>query len=218
MKKMTSAVATAALAAGAVAIAAGTASAVPTTAAPVAGNTHTITLAPTAAVARHAVQAQPVSAPVRPAATPHVAAVVGPVAGKNNVARPVLKDIDWQSDFNSDLAVVATNFGLATGLGGMIGGVTGVTLGCPIGAATGGLAFAPEAAAGGLALVAGCLAGSALLGTIGPVVGGAILGVPVLLSSAQWMYNTMHAAGEVSAPMAVPAHAHAMVAHAHGRA
>jgi hypothetical protein len=128
---------------------------------------------------------------------------LGPKATAKTVSDP-LRNIDWTADFNSDLAVAATQFGLATGVGGLIGGVTGVVLGCPIGAATGGFLFIPEAAGGGLALVAGCLAGAALLGTIGPVVGGALLGVPVGIASAVQMFNTMHAAHEIAAPVMLP--------------
>jgi hypothetical protein len=206
MKKMTSAVATAALAVGAVAIAAGTATAAPVATTPVANHTHTLAVNPVVApVVQHAAPVQAVRAQIKPATAPKTGALIGSAAVKN-IDQPALKDIDWTSDFNSDLSVAATQFGLATGLGGMIGGVTGVVLGCPIGAATGGLLFIPEAAAGGLALVAGCLAGAGLLGTIGPVVGGALLGVPVGIASAVQMYNTMHAAHEIAAPMALPAH------------
>jgi len=223
MNKMTSAVATAALAATAVAITTGTASAAPapaTVPVTVAASAQTVS----AGVPAHSVVrttavgpiAEPSSRIQVPDATgytrhgapfavaPKAAAVIGSAAltSAKTVSAP-LRNIDWTADFNSDLAVAATNFGLATGLGSMVGGVAGVVGGCGIGAVTFGLTFVPTGLGAPLAAAAGCLAGAGLLGSIGPVVGGAVLGVPVAIASAVQMYNTMHAAGEISAPMAV---------------
>jgi hypothetical protein len=174
------AVATAALAVMAVAVSAGVA-----TAAPAAPRVSTAPVAGTAPVFG-------------------VAAVAAPVASNRAVSRPSaqiaapLRNIDWQSDFNADLAVASTNFGLAAGLGGMIGGVVGVGLGCPLGAVTAGLTFATTGPVAVVPALAGCPAGSSLLG---PVVGDALLGAPVAIVSAVRMCNTMHAAGEVAAPL-----------------
>ncbi|WP_330255729.1 hypothetical protein OG874_14870 [Nocardia sp. NBC_00565] len=121
--------------------------------------------------------------------------------------RPVeapLQDVDAQADFNGALGVVATQFGLAVGVGGMVGGVTGLALGCPIGAVTGGLVALPTGPIALPAAAFGCLIGASVLGGLGAVAGGAIVGIPVGIASAVQMYNTLHAAGDAAAPMASP--------------
>lgn len=156
------------------------------------------------ALAAGTASAAPASAAAAPSTPVGQTVSVKPTAGA--VAGP-LKPIDWQGDFNSNLAVAATNFGLATGIGGLVGGVAGVVLGCPLGAVTGGLAVATTVIAlptEPLAVALGCLVGAATIGSIGPIVGGAVVGIPVGIASAVQMYNTMHAAGEVAAP--IPAH------------
>lgn len=54
---------------------------------------------------------------------------------------------DPQADINAAVGVVATNFGLATGVGAMVGGVGGAMIGCPVGAVTGGLVAVPTSLA-----------------------------------------------------------------------
>jgi hypothetical protein len=241
MNKMTSAVATAALAVTAVAITAGTASAAPATPAPASHTdntqlsmdllpgvhyasdtaTHSVTI--TSAFGSitqqgsqfavqdaqgHVVAGKPVVAPTQVA--PKTGQLVGTAAVKT-VAAP-LRNVDETADFNTDLAVAATQFGLATGLGAMVGGVTGIVLGCPLGAVTAGTLVLPLVLP---ASAAGCVVGAGVGGTLGPVIGGALLGIPVGIASAVQMYNSMHASGDIAAPMAAPAHAQAMVARAH---
>ena len=134
----------------------------------------------------------PLAAPVK-AAAPQAAQVVGAAA----VSAP-LKNIDSTADFNSALSVAATQFGLATGIGGMAGGLVGGVGGCAVGGLLGAV-VSPEFFFGGG--IPGCLAGLGLGATIGPIIGGAIVGIPVGIASGVQMYNSLHAAGDVAAPM-----------------
>lgn len=112
--------------------------------------------------------------------------------------RPAATAVDATADFNNAVALVANNFGLASGVGALAGGVVTAVAGCGIGAVTAGLTFATTVVLTPLAALAGCLTGAALLATFGPIIGGAILGVPVGLASLAQAYNTLHAAGEVA--------------------
>ncbi|MFJ4659043.1 hypothetical protein ACIP5Y_47880 [Nocardia sp. NPDC088792] len=83
--------------------------------------------------------------------------------------------------FNQAIAVVGGQFGLAMGVGSMIGGLSGLAIGCAAGAFTGGSLFIPVSA-GTLSIpaaLAGCAAGGALAGGIGTMIGGAVVGIPV---------------------------------------
>ncbi|WP_067886311.1 hypothetical protein [Nocardia vaccinii] len=104
---------------------------------------------------------------------------------------------DPQADFNSALGTAATQFGLATGVGTMVGGVGGLLVGCPLGVATGGLLTAPTVIGTPLGIVGGCLLGASVLGGVGAIVGGATLGIPVGVASGVQMYNSLHAQGDV---------------------
>lgn len=109
---------------------------------------------------------------------------------------------DPSADFNTALGVAGTQFGLATGIGGMVGGVAGVVVGCPIGAVTGGLTVVPAAiptlgAAELPGMALGCIVGAGTFGSIGAIVGGAAVGIPVGIASAVQAYNTLHAQGDV---------------------
>ncbi|MEV5650634.1 hypothetical protein AB0L57_20500 [Nocardia sp. NPDC052254] len=106
---------------------------------------------------------------------------------------------DPQADINAAVGVVATNFGLATGVGAMAGGVGGAVIGCPVGAVTGGLVAVPTTLAT-LTLPAaafGCLIGAGTIGGVGAVVGGAVVGAPVGIATAVDQYNKLHAQGEL---------------------
>ncbi len=113
---------------------------------------------------------------------PQSAAVEQPVTS----AQPIYT----QDEFNSALSVAATQFGLATGIGSLAGGAVGGITGCVLGA-TIGFALVPEFFLGSGA--AGCLVGAGLGATVGPLIGAAILGVPVGIASAVQMYNTLNA-------------------------
>ncbi|ONM49906.1 hypothetical protein [Nocardia donostiensis] len=104
---------------------------------------------------------------------------------------------DPQADINAAVGVVATNFGLATGVGAMVGGVGGAMIGCPVGAVTGGLVAVPTSLAT-LAVPAaafGCLIGAGTIGGVGAIVGGAVVGAPVGIATAIDQYNKLHAQG-----------------------
>ncbi len=106
---------------------------------------------------------------------------------------------DREADINAAVGVVATNFGLATGVGAMAGGVTGAAIGCGVGAVTGGLAAVPTTLAT-LSLPAaalGCLIGAGTIGGVGAVVGGAVVGAPVGIATAVNQYNKLHAQGDL---------------------
>ncbi len=104
---------------------------------------------------------------------------------------------DPQADFNSALGTAATQFGLATGVGAMVGGVGGVLVGCPLGVVTGGVLTSPTIIGTPLGIVGGCILGASAVGGVGAIVGGATLGIPVGVASGVQMYNTLHAQGDV---------------------
>lgn len=106
---------------------------------------------------------------------------------------------DRAADLSAAEGAIATDFGLATGVGAMVGGVGGAVIGCPLGAVTGGLVAVPTTLAT-LSLPAaalGCVLGAATVGGLGAVVGGAVVGAPVGIASAVQQYNTLHARGEL---------------------
>jgi hypothetical protein len=108
------------------------------------------------------------------------------------------KPVDQLGDFETAIGTAGTNFGLATGVGAMIGGVSGVIVGCPIGAVTLGLTSAVVAApTSPLGAVVGCVTGASVAGGLGAILGGAALGIPVGVASAVQAYNTLHAQGDV---------------------
>jgi hypothetical protein len=104
---------------------------------------------------------------------------------------------DPAADFNSALGVAATQFGLATGVGAMAGGVGGALIGCPAGALTGGTLTAVTVVGTPLGIAGGCLLGASVIGGVGAIVGGATLGIPVGIASGVQMYNSLHAQGDV---------------------
>lgn len=106
-----------------------------------------------------------------------------------------LHNVDATADFNGALAVAATQFGLATGVGAMAGGVTGLVGGCALGAITGGAIVGVSTAGLGALPAAGigCIVGGATGAGIGAVAGGALLGIPVGIASGVQMFNTLNA-------------------------
>ncbi|MEV5837698.1 hypothetical protein [Nocardia sp. NPDC052112] len=106
---------------------------------------------------------------------------------------------DPRADVNGAIGVVATNFGLATGVGAMVGGIGGALIGCPIGAVTGGLVAVPTSLAmlSVPAAVFGCLLGAGTVGGVGAIVGGAMVGAPVGIATAVDQYNKLHALGDL---------------------
>ncbi|MGF6884120.1 hypothetical protein ABIA39_003639 [Nocardia sp. GAS34] len=133
--------------------------------------------------------AEAASAPVDPITTHPADAAIKPV----DAPAPH----DPTADFNSALGVAATQFGLATGVGGMVGGVGGALIGCPVGALTGGALTAVTVIGTPLGIVGGCLLGASTIGGVGAIVGGATLGTVVGIASGVQMYNTLHAQGDV---------------------
>lgn len=143
----------------------------------------------------------PLTTPQHTGALPNAAQAAAPV---KTAAAPVaaqaqtspLHNVDATDDFNSALSVAATQFGLATGVGTLAGGVIGAGIGCPLGAVTGGLVAAPTVVGSPILAGLGCLVGAGTGAGLGGLAGSALLGVPVGIASGVQMYNTLHAKGE----------------------
>ncbi|TSE01156.1 hypothetical protein FOS14_05285 [Skermania sp. ID1734] len=110
---------------------------------------------------------------------------------------PLRHNVDAAADYNGALAIAATQFGLASGVGAMGGGLAGLAVGCPIGAVTAGLAALPTGPADLVISPLGCLVGASVMGGIGAIVGGAAVGIPVGIASGVQAYNSLHAAGDI---------------------
>lgn len=108
-----------------------------------------------------------------------------------------IRPIDADADFNAALGQAAIQFGLATGVGTLAGGVVGMGLGCVGGALTGGFVAIPTGPIAAPAAALGCIMGASLGAGIGGVTGAALLGIPVGVASAVQMYNSLHAAGDI---------------------
>lgn len=107
------------------------------------------------------------------------------------------RQIDAGADFNAALGQAAVQFGLATGVGTLAGGVVGMGLGCVGGALTGGFLAIPTGPIAAPAAALGCVMGASLGAGIGGVTGAALLGIPVGVAGAVQMYNSLHAAGDI---------------------
>jgi hypothetical protein len=118
--------------------------------------------------------------------------------GTSTTAAPAPnRQIDASADFNAALGQAAVQFGLATGVGTLAGGVVGMGLGCVGGALTGGFLAIPTGPIAAPAAALGCIMGASLGAGIGGVTGAALLGIPVGVASAVQMYNSLHAAGDI---------------------
>ncbi|WP_227981119.1 hypothetical protein [Nocardia spumae] len=106
-------------------------------------------------------------------------------------------NVDASADFTGALGVAATQFGLATGVGTLAGGVIGMGVGCVAGALTGGFVAIPTGPIAAPAAALGCVMGASVGAGLGGVTGAAVLGIPVGIASAVQMYNTLHAAGDI---------------------
>lgn len=99
---------------------------------------------------------------------------------KRTVAKPDLKPVDAQADFNAALSTASTQIGLAMAVGALIGTIVGSVIGCVAGfIALVGIApvFLPGP-------IGGCLAGIGIGATIGIAVGTIVIGTPVAIISA----------------------------------
>ncbi|MCX5044362.1 hypothetical protein OG921_14425 [Aldersonia sp. NBC_00410] len=133
--------------------------------------------------------------------TPVPAPLAGPAAApavhEAAADMPLLHQVDATADFNSALAVAATQTGLAISVGTLTGGAIGLGVGCVAGAFTGGFFSLPALPAVPIMGVLGCIAGAGTGAGIGGIVGGIAAGVPVGIASGVQMYNTLHAAGDI---------------------
>ncbi|MGW4350625.1 hypothetical protein ACWELJ_00900 [Nocardia sp. NPDC004582] len=135
------------------------------------------------------------SGEVSAAISPMAQAAMAPVSDPSQL--PPIRDVDATADFNAALGLAATQFGLATGVGTLAGGVIGMGLGCVGGALTGGFVALPTGPIAAPAAAFGCLVGASVGAGLGGVTGAALLGIPVGIASAVQMYDTLHAAGEI---------------------
>ncbi|MFE3028617.1 hypothetical protein ACFXG3_31245, partial [Nocardia tengchongensis] len=113
----------------------------------------------------------------------------------SNVTAPTtpLHDVDATADFNGALGLAATQFGLATGVGTLAGGIVGAGVGCAAGALTGGFVALPTGPIAVPAAAFGCIVGASVGIGIGSLAGAAVVGIPVGIASAVQMYNTLNA-------------------------
>ncbi|MGW5111225.1 hypothetical protein [Nocardia sp. NPDC004123] len=117
-------------------------------------------------------------------------AAVQPLSPSASVATPVaaIDGSDPQADIENALSQAGNEFMLAATLGTMAGGVVGLVGGCVIGAIVG--------------AIGGCLPGLGIGAAVGPIVGGVVTGVPAGIAALAQAYNTLHAVGDISAPLA----------------
>ncbi|MFD0365226.1 hypothetical protein ACFQZZ_27655 [Nocardia sp. GCM10030253] len=94
--------------------------------------------------------------------------------------------------FDTAIQAAINEFDLAVGMGTLAGGLIGAAIGCGVGAVAGAVFGAPILDAGGLTIIAGCLAGAGVLGGLGAIVGAGVLGVPVGIAAAIKFQNTMN--------------------------
>ncbi|MEU0503106.1 hypothetical protein [Nocardia sp. NPDC005998] len=93
-----------------------------------------------------------------------------------------------QADIDNALSQAGNEFMLAVTVGTMAGGVVGLVGGCVVGAVVG--------------AIGGCIPGLGIGAAVGPIIGGLVVGVPVGIAALAQAYNTLHAAGDISAPVA----------------
>ncbi|WP_433678274.1 hypothetical protein [Nocardia sp. CA-119907] len=121
---------------------------------------------------------------------------VGPATPTVESATPVADQpqMDPSDRFNQALGVAGGQFSLAAGVGSMIGGVTGLVVGCAAGAVTGGSLFTLVSLATLTvpAALTGCAAGGAMSAAIGVVVGGALVGIPVGIAALAQMQQKLN--------------------------
>ncbi|MEC3920677.1 hypothetical protein [Nocardia sp. CDC160] len=108
---------------------------------------------------------------------------------------------DPQTDFNNAIGVAANQVGLAATAGSIAGTVIGAAIGCPIGALTAGFTALPTGPIAVPAAALGCVAGAGIGVGLGAAIGTAVVAGPVGIASAVQAYNTLHAAGDIAAPV-----------------
>ncbi|WP_433634973.1 hypothetical protein [Nocardia sp. CA-120079] len=111
------------------------------------------------------------------------------VSATTDVTPPAttINGADSQADINNALTQAGNAFMLGVTAGTLAGGLIGLAGGCVVGAVVG--------------MIGGCIPGMALGAALGPIIGGAVVGIPVGIGALVDAYNTLHAAGEISAPL-----------------
>ncbi|MFT4202061.1 hypothetical protein [Gordonia sp. (in: high G+C Gram-positive bacteria)] len=103
-------------------------------------------------------------------------------AGATDAAAKKMTADEKAEAMQNAIGIVGTNFGLAYGVGAMVGGVGGAIVGCPLGI----IGLSPvDAVFGPIAgPVLSCTIGAGTIGTTTAIVGGAVLGAPVGIATA----------------------------------
>ncbi|MEU0539165.1 hypothetical protein ABZ319_04785 [Nocardia sp. NPDC005978] len=114
--------------------------------------------------------------------------------------KPNQDPVQRQKDINDAYSAVGTQFGLAVAIGGLIGGMTGLVIGCLAGGIGVGAAGTFSAALAGTAtgFAGGCLTGASLLGAMGTTIGSLAIGVPVGIIAGVNAYETLRLQGDVA--------------------
>ncbi|WP_194826405.1 hypothetical protein [Nocardia sp. XZ_19_231] len=110
-------------------------------------------------------------------------------------ARPstLLKDVVRQDAFDDAVGAAATQFGIITAIGTLVGTLTGGVAGCAIGGVGGMLLGIPVLALGGATGLAGCLAGAAVGIPLGAAAGLVLTGVPAAIAIGIGFHNRINA-------------------------
>ncbi|MGW6624910.1 hypothetical protein ACWF99_27160 [Nocardia sp. NPDC055002] len=110
-------------------------------------------------------------------------------------ARPstLLKDVVRQDAFDDAVSAAATQFGIITAIGTLVGTLTGGVAGCAIGGVGGLVLGVPVLALGGATGIAGCLAGAAVGIPLGAAAGLVLTGVPAAIAIGIGFHNRINA-------------------------
>ncbi len=120
-------------------------------------------------------------------ATPAQSAQTDAALPAPNAASAPKTPAEKQAAIMAAIRTAGGDMGMATGLGAAVGGVSGMLIGCAFGGALGIVA--------GPASLATCMLGAATVGGLGAMIGGAVVGVPVGISSAAYQYGQLVADG-----------------------
>ncbi|MEU8898882.1 hypothetical protein [Nocardia sp. NPDC048505] len=121
-------------------------------------------------------------------------AVLTPVKDQN-AAHPVglRHDVAKQEAFDDAVSAAATQFGIITSIGTLIGTIVGGGAGCAIGGAGGLILGLPILDLGGATGIAGCLAGAAVGIPLGAAAGLVLTGVPAAIVVGIGFHNRINA-------------------------
>ncbi|WP_194814941.1 hypothetical protein [Nocardia sp. XZ_19_385] len=121
-------------------------------------------------------------------------AVLTPVKDVNAAHPSSLRhDVVKQDAFDDAVSAAATQFGIITAIGTLVGTIVGGGAGCAIGGAGGLILGLPVLDLGGATGIAGCLAGAAVGIPLGAAAGLVLTGVPAAIVVGIGFYNRINA-------------------------